>query len=138
MNSGKFSINSEYSAVTGLISRLRDEEFYSDINDRIRGEIEICLVEALNNVVRHSYKEESGHEIKIELINSENSFEIIIIENGLPRPEMDKPDLEFDPDDIDNIPEGGMGLFIIDQLMDETAYSSEEGKNILVMKKNLN
>lgn len=138
MNSGKFSIKSEYSAVTGLINRLRDNDFYSHVNERLRGEIEICLVEALNNVVRHSFKEESSHEIDVELNYVNGILEIKIVEDGFPRPAMDSPELEFDPDDIDNIPEGGMGLFIIDQLMDETSYNSENGINTLIMKKSIN
>ncbi len=138
MESGTFTIDSEYSSVTGFISRMRDENFYGDISDRVRGEIEICLVEALNNVVKHSYSEESGHNIVIKLNNSDGWVSITINEDGSPRPEMDAPNLDFDPDDIDNIPEGGMGLFIIDQLMDETNYTSENGQNTFVMKKKLN
>jgi serine/threonine-protein kinase RsbW len=51
---------------------------------------------------------------------------------------MNKPTLEFDPDDIDSIPEGGMGLYIIDQLMTDSNYSTDNGINTFTMKKILN
>ncbi|MCZ7603337.1 MAG: hypothetical protein M5R37_10725 [Melioribacteraceae bacterium] len=43
--------------------------------------------------------------------------------------------MEYDPEDIENLPEGGMGLYIIDQLMDEISYKVLDGVNIFSMKK---
>ena len=137
MKSEKHIINSEYSAVTDLINRLREQHMYSHLADRVKGEIEICLVEALNNVVRHSFKEVSGNSIEVYVTLSDSEIEIKIVEDGIPRPPMNKPTLDFDPEDIDNIPEGGMGLYIIDQLMTETEYTSENNVNTFLMKKKL-
>ena len=45
--------------------------------------------------------------------------------------------LEFDPEDLRSIPEGGMGLVIIKEIMDSTGYKTEDGKNHLTMTKKL-
>ncbi|MBN1301781.1 MAG: ATP-binding protein [Melioribacteraceae bacterium] len=138
MNKFNFTIKSRYSKVTDLINRLRLMNVYGTIKDKIKGEIELCLVEALNNVVKHSYKEDPNHTIQIEFEIIRERIIIKIIENGLKRNNTDRPKLEFDPDDIENLPEGGMGLYIIDQLMDKTEYQSVNGQNIFTMYKNLN
>ncbi|MBU1096184.1 MAG: ATP-binding protein [Bacteroidetes bacterium] len=133
----KYRIESKYSDITDFLGNLRSNGLYNKICDKVRGEIEICLVEALNNVVRHSYKEKEDNVIDLELTSTNDSFEIIITEYGLARPKLSKPELNFDPEDIENLPEGGMGLFLIDQIMDFTEYNSVNGTNSFKMIKNL-
>jgi anti-sigma regulatory factor (Ser/Thr protein kinase) len=36
-----------------------------------------------------------------------------------------------------SLPEGGMGLYLIEKIMDETEYLSKEGKNYYRMKKKI-
>jgi serine/threonine-protein kinase RsbW len=43
--------------------------------------------------------------------------------------------LDFDPQDMDNLPEGGMGWFLINSMMDEVHYLSDQGRNVLSLHK---
>ena len=131
-----FQISSGYSEVTELIVKLHNLFMKNGINSQDRSELEICLVEALNNVVKHSYDTEPGNEIFLEVNFDEDSATFKIIDSGNSRTDFSKPSLEFDPNDIANLPEGGMGLYIIDKLMDKTSYTTERGKNIFTMTKN--
>lgn len=99
--------------------------------------MEICLTEALNNVIKHSYEGKPGNLIKLKLALTKKRLEIIISETGKPREKIEKPKLEFDPTDIENLPEGGMGLFIIEEIMDETKYRSDGKTNTFTMIKNV-
>ncbi len=137
MNAFKYKIDSSYSEVTNLMNRVNDDGIYKSVDPQTKGEIEICLVEALNNVVRHSYKEQSGNDIELAISIFDSIITFQLTEYGLPKPHMGKPELDYDPEDIDNLPEGGMGLYIIDNLMDKTEYNSESGKNIFTMVKNI-
>ena len=92
----------------------------------------------LNNVIKHSYKENQSEKIELKVSLEDKKFLIIISDEGHSRTNFDKPTLEFDPDDIDSLPEGGMGLFIIDTLMDSTDYKVLDGKNMFTMVKKLN
>ena len=65
-------------------------------------------------------------------------FTINLTDYGESRKNVGKPVLEFDPDDIDSLPEGGMGLFIIEQLMDENFYTVKGNKNIFTLVKTVN
>jgi serine/threonine-protein kinase RsbW len=58
-----------------------------------------------------------------------------LIDEGKPRESLVVHDLEFDPNNIQHLPESGMGLFIIKQLMDEMNYYSLNGKNYFILKK---
>lgn len=137
--SKSYKITSEFENVNFISSQVR-KFLCEDLPDQTPGnEIEMCLIEALNNIVKHAYKLESGNLIEIEATLNENgAANILLIDSGNPRPTVEKATLEFDPTDIENLPEGGMGLYIIEELMDETEYYTEGNKNYYKMVKDLN
>ncbi len=113
---------------------LSSKNIPSTIND----EIELSVAEAVNNIIRHAYKGNTGKLIEVEVLKNKNYVEIVFVDSGMPRENLEKPTLNFDPDDIENLPEGGFGLYLIDTMMDENDYYSQNGKNILRLKKMLN
>ncbi|MEN8194620.1 MAG: ATP-binding protein [Bacteroidota bacterium] len=134
----KFSITSEYHNISIVNKKIKAFCLKEHLQTNIMDSIEICLMEALNNVIKHSYKGRPGNKIDILVGITTNSIEIDIMETGLPRTNFKKPTLEFNHDDLNSAPEGGMGLYIIDSLMDSTSYSSQNGLNITSFSKNLN
>ena len=125
----KFSITSEYhniSTVSRKIkSYLREQRVSKDVSDPIL----ISLMEALNNSIEHSYVEEAGHNIDVIIGITKTKVEVDILETGITRTDFSKPELQFDPDDLSTAPEGGMGLYIMDTLMDSVSYKSKNGVN---------
>ncbi|MCB9257892.1 MAG: ATP-binding protein [Ignavibacteriales bacterium] len=138
MNKKNFTIDSEYKNVSSVcfITKTFCEE--NNLFDEKIKEIELSLAEALNNIIKHAYKGDETNQIEISMWFDSDKFSIELIDYGEPRLNTGKPVLEFDPDDIDSLPEGGMGLFIIEQLMDENHYSREGNKNIFRLVKNVN
>ncbi len=137
MNTKRFIINSEYKNVNSvcfITKTFCEDHFISDGNIR---EIELCLAEALNNIIKHAYKGAENNTIEISMEIRNKQFKVILIDYGIERSNLNKPTLEFDPNDIESLPEGGMGLFIIEQLMNETNYLRDGNKNIFTMVKNI-
>jgi len=125
----KFSITSEYHNISIVSTKIRNFLKENKISKEIIDPILISLMEALNNSVEHAYLEKPGNEIDIIVTISKFKVTIDILETGIPRTNFSKPKLEFDPDDISTAPEGGMGLYIMDNLMDGVDYSSQNGVN---------
>ncbi len=99
--------------------------------------IETCVVEAVNNVILHAYEggPENSVDIHLEFIHS--GLLISVVDQGKSMGMLPNKKLEFDPDDTGELPESGMGLFIIQQIMDTVKYESEKDRNILKMFKRL-
>ena len=104
--------------------------------------IELCVVEAVTNSIRHCYGGNVGHEVKVVFSLTQEDMVLDIYDTGPPM----EPDLldraaiqcaEEDPIDIESIPEGGRGLSIIREIMDSVVYRSEQEENCLTMKKKL-
>jgi len=43
--------------------------------------------------------------------------------------------LDYDPDDLASLPEGGMGLYLLHSLMDHVDYVSRDGRNVLTLER---
>jgi serine/threonine-protein kinase RsbW len=109
---------------------------YSGLSEVEAAQIELCVVEAANNCIRHAYSLEPGHEVDVSWSFRDGRLEIGIADEGTPIPGGLQPKtFDFDPDDIAGLPEGGMGLYIINSVMDELEYRTAGGRNVLIMKK---
>ncbi len=130
-----FKISSEYGNVIQVNREIREYLTENRFEEHLCNAVEICLTEALNNVIKHSYAGDSTKSIEINIRKKNNFLEIEIVDSGQPRKNLTVKNLDFDPADIENLPESGMGLFIIKQLMDEMDYFSNDGKNYFILKK---
>lgn len=130
-----FNIISDYGNVIEINQQIRKYLSDNNLEEHLCNAVEICLTEALNNVIKHSYGGDASKPIDINIRKDSKLLELEIVDVGAPRQNLIIKDLDFDPADIENLPEGGMGLFIIKQLMDELDYSSKEGKNYFILKK---
>jgi serine/threonine-protein kinase RsbW len=99
--------------------------------------LSLCVFEAVTNSIRHAYKDEPDHEIEVTFVLHPDRIRIEVSDSGNPMEQQVKPDLNFDPDDIARLPEGGMGLHIIYETMDQITYESSNQKNTLTMIKRL-
>jgi len=131
----EINILSDYDEVVKVNNAVNDFLSKEGIEELIRNAFDICLTEALNNVIKHAYKEEKGKSIQVRVIKDKNFIEVNIIDEGIPRTNLEIKKLDYNPEDLNSLPESGMGLFIIQQLMDELDYFSINGKNYFVLKK---
>ncbi len=135
MTEANFSIASDYDQVIEVNKLIHSFLLKENVEMHVCNAVEICLTEALNNVIKHAYHGVTRYGIDINIRKNEKCLEIEIIDTGDPRTKLDVPKLDFDPNDIQNLPESGMGLYIIDQLMDEVNYITLNGKNFFTLKK---
>ena len=130
-----FSIPSTYDEVNNVNLQIRGYLRDQNIEEHLCNAVEMCLMEALNNSIKHAYRGEQNHFIDVNVCIDSQLMEIQIIDEGVPRESLVIKELDFDPNDIENLPEGGMGLFIIKQLMDELDYYTLNGKNYFTLRK---
>lgn len=110
-----------------LVSRCAEEQGFSP--ERIT-EIGVATEEALVNVCNYAYQDGNG-DVKVScILDDENRFVIEVEDAGIPFDVLSivEPDLI---DDIDERKVGGLGVFIIKELVEDVQYRREDNKNIL-------
>ena len=94
----------------------------------------LALEEAVVNVMNYAYPEGTIGDILIEAATTETQLVFTIKDSGTP---FDPTQVE-DPDttlSIEDRPIGGLGIFLVKQLMDSVTYNYTDGFNILTLKK---
>jgi serine/threonine-protein kinase RsbW len=100
-------------------------------------QIELCVVEAVTNAIKHAYNNQPGFSVQVSFEVHPDKLMITVCDEGEAMPALVVPSLDFDPTDLEHLPVGGMGLFLIHSIMDEVTYVSQAGKNRLIMTKRL-
>ena len=125
------SIASRLSDVALIGHAVRGVCAYSPLNAEAYGEMEVCVVEAVKNAITHAYRRQEGFQVETSITLHHDKISFEISDSGVAIEEFAPRTLEFDPEVISSIPENGMGLFIIETIMDEVSYRSKDGKNTL-------
>jgi len=99
--------------------------------------LNLALEEAVSNIILYAYKEQAkGQQIEIRASCCDNRLTLTIIDSG----EAFDPRLQNDPDislPVEERPIGGLGIFLIKQIMDKVEYQRVNDKNILILSKNI-
>ncbi len=98
--------------------------------------LNLAIEEAVVNVMQYAYPKEHKGEVEIKILADNEWLTFIITDSGV----------AFDPttqDDADTTlsaeerPIGGLGIFLVRQLMDIIEYKRNNDKNILTLRKKL-
>lgn len=100
-------------------------------------QIALCVDEMLNNIAEHAFKGEKGHRVDVDLAFDENVLKTSIFYSGPPIPEREPQKMDFDPNDIANLPERGFGLYLIHQIMDQFKCEHQNGLTVITMQRKL-
>ena len=104
---------------------------YASLSERDAGMVELAVVEAVNNVIYHGYRDQPEYDVTVVWTRRADHLQIDIVDRGramddLPSAEMPAPELE-----------NGRGWPIIRAIMDSVGYRSESGVNTLSMIKKI-
>lgn len=107
------------------------------IEESVCGDIELSVVEAVNNAVLHAYGNEPGHPVEISFTVRGGRLTIDVCDQGRRMTQDPIPLVAYGCSNRRALPESGMGLMIIEQIMDEVAYRAEKGRNVFSMTRRL-
>lgn len=90
--------------------------------------LRVVIDEIYSNIVFYSGSSETGMDLYVE----ENKLHLNFSDDGTPYNPLNakEPDIHAPAEDRDI---GGLGVFLVRQLMDEVNYTYEDGKNVLKM-----
>jgi len=99
----------------------------NQIND-----IRLAVDEACTNVIKHAYSFDESKEFNVDLEfdNSSLSIEITDFGIGFNPSKYEAPNLH---QRVKQKKRGGMGIFLIKNLMDDLTYDSDGSKNVIKM-----
>ena len=141
-----FKMDSKTLVLTDKVEQIENlKTFIESISEEMKfphslvNQLNVALEEAVSNIMLYAYKDVKDEEKKKITLRAEvikNQLIFTIKDSGSPF----DPTLEKDPDISLSAEEreiGGLGIFIIKQVMNEVTYSRVEDENVFVLKKKL-
>ena len=96
--------------------------------------INLAMEEALSNIIFYAFTDSDKHQIKISISLNNKGLTIKITDNGIPFNPLSQhqPDITLPAEER---PVGGLGIFLISQIMDKMNYTRQNNQNILTLNK---
>ena len=127
----EMTIESDSSRIPSISASLEEVMHTHGFSSEDILDTQLAVEEIITNIINHGYKNAGGKIVIYCRINV-NQAEVRIRDDAprfdplsLPEPELDGT--------IENRKIGGLGIFLVRQVMDEISYRYENGQNILVM-----
>ena len=106
-----------------------------DLTSEVAFAVNLALDEILTNTISYGYDDDEPHRIEITVRPEAEALVIVIVDDSAafdlsnaPPPDIETP--------LEDRPLGGLGLFLVHQMMDSVEYRREEERNIVTLKKN--
>jgi serine/threonine-protein kinase RsbW len=117
----RLDLTSELTSLDRARRWVGDRASAADCDQQTVFAVQLALTETLSNVVRHAYRGEPGHRIRVEMAVDPARVRLRVTDWGEPF------DVEtFEPVSLDVPREGGYGVHLIRTLMDEVAYDTSQ------------
>ena len=98
--------------------------------------LNLALEEAVVNVMEYAYPEGQKGDVEIEVTADQQWMTFVITDTGI----AFDPTMKEDADttlSAEERPIGGLGIFLVRQLMDVIDYKRQDNKNVLTLRKKL-
>ena len=125
----------ELNKIYSELDRISKEHGFSEA---LYNELCLCVEEVFSNIIKFAWDDDKEHNIEIffEYNEQVKKFTITIVDDGKPfNPlEVEAPDLSLDLFDREI---GGLGIFIVTNIMNKIEYNRLESKNKFKMTKDV-
>jgi serine/threonine-protein kinase RsbW len=131
-----FVIKNQIAELEKANARLEEAFITFGLPEKLLTPMNLVLEEALTNIINYAYPDNLDHSIEVGLALRDGIFSIVIQDDGVPY----DPTQKADPDitkSVSDRPIGGLGIFLIRQMMDGVNYAHIDGKNVLTLSKNI-
>ena len=130
-------INNDLADIEILAEKIESFGEMQGIPNSIIFAINLCLDELITNTIKYGYNDTNEHSITIDLELTETEVIIELIDDGLPFNPLERSDPDIGQD-LDDRPIGGLGIYLVRNMMNQVNYQRQDDKNQVIMKKLLN
>ena len=122
------------SEITKLNAFVKSATSTLNMETGLANQIKLAVEEAVTNIINYAYQNDTEGKISVNIEADESRIRFLLSDSGA----------EFDPTgvskadttlSVDERPIGGLGVFLVRNLMDSINYERVDGKNVLRMEK---
>ncbi|WP_455637744.1 ATP-binding protein [Parabacteroides sp.] len=129
-------IKNELEQLTRLYEFLNQQASAFGLEEQLLMQIKLAVEEVVTNVILYAYPDRKDQDIRIDMSLENGLLTIVITDNGIAfNPlEREEPDISLP---MEERPIGGLGIYLVKQLMTNVTYTRSSEKNTLTMTKKI-
>lgn len=136
VSSHQITLDNEVGQLSRLAGFINEVALDAKMDDSLAASLNLALEEAVTNVVLYAYPEGTRGSVEITSSLEEGTLTFTISDSGKPFDPTVAPDPDINAS-VEDRPIGGLGIFLVRNIMDSVHYEYKDGKNILSMTKKL-
>jgi len=130
----EFRIKNKQDEIADLSKKIDEFCTIHKIPKQVVFQLDLSLDELLTNTISYGFKDLEEHEIIITLELLDGTLSIEIHDDGIPFNPLEQPEPDLSQN-IEERPIGGLGIYLVRNMMDVIDYRREECYNVMTIKK---
>ena len=134
--SEKLTLNCDLNRIPELSDFIESITQRLEMDPMVTGQVQLAVEEAVVNVMTYAYPERKKGFVTIKAMSDGHELRLVVIDSGraFDPTSKEKADVSLS---LEDRPIGGLGIFLVRELMDTINYERVDGRNILMMIKNI-
>lgn len=132
-----FVIENQIGELTAMAEKIKQLAREWELPQALAVNIDLVIEEALSNIIFYAFTDNTKHQIHVSISLNQQMLTIKITDDGIAfNPLSEKqPDISLP---AEQRPVGGLGIFLISQIMDKMHYTRYKNQNVLTLNKSIN
>ena len=131
-----FTLKNDISELKILCRQLESIGGALGLPQRFVFEINLALDELFTNIISYGFNDGSEHAIQVCIAADDSLLTITVEDDGIPFNPIARVEPRL-PATIEDCTIGGLGIYLIKNLMDNVCYQRNQDKNVLTLKKRI-
>lgn len=109
----------------------------NNLSSKVQASMQMSLGEIVLNIIVHGYKRLPDKDILVEMEVRPAEIRMTVVDSAPPFNPWKKSEGDGDGEPLMDFDSGGLGTYLVSQLMDKVSHEYVDGKNRVVMIKSL-
>ena len=131
----ELSLANELREIAGVAAKI-DEFCASHDVGHVAYAVNLAIDEILTNTISYGYEDDERRRIEVIVRLEPEALVVVIVDDSLPFDLALVPERDIEGASLEDMPLGGLGIFLVHQMMDSVDYRREEGCNVVTLIKN--
>ena len=132
----EIALANELREIAGAAARIDAFCEEKDLSPEIAYAVNLSIDEILTNTISYGYQDDEPHRIEIVVRLEAESLVVVIVDDSAPFDLSATPEADLDAS-LEEREIGGLGLFLVHQMMDKVEYERVDGRNVVTLTKSM-
>jgi len=126
------SLSNELGEIAGVAAQIDEFCAAHELTPGVSYALNLSIDEILTNTISYGYDDDGPHRIEVIVSLEEDALAVVIVDDSMPFDLGLAPERDLDLS-LEDTALGGLGLYLVHQMMDSVDYRREEGCNVVTL-----